>query len=289
VKGATAALVVGIFIIAIGAAWVLTGGPARIMDFSPPARAPTTIPVPPAAMQTAVTPQVTAATPAPVTPTLHSTTTTIALPTPPEKLVSADEARDHFMDIAYSATNEIERYNFSEYPEPLVIRLIAPDKTDTPFILATIKDFNRASQTVRLSEKIIEERDNENITIMFLPESGLETIHLDRIAYSGPSMKRREFTWQGRPGAKALRATIYINSNLKGDVRNHLIARSLFYNLGVTGETTKYPDSVFFAEDNTNTRLSTADKKAVAILYGTGISQGMTLEDLRKVIYFPET
>ena len=251
---------------------------------------PTTITVPLTIIpETMVTPQIPAATPAPVpvTTTLPYATTTIRPTTSPESLVSADEARDHFMDIAYSATNEIVRYNFTDYPNPLVIKLVTPDNTDTVFLLATIKDFNGASQTVRISEKIIEERGEGDITIKFLPDSGLDSIRLHDVSYSGPSMKRREFTYQGKPAAKTLWDTIYINSNLKGDARNHTIARCLFYELGVTGETTKYPDSVFYAEENTNTRLNAADKKAITILYGTSLSQGMTLEDLRKVIYFP--
>jgi hypothetical protein len=198
------------------------------------------------------------------------------IPTAPEALVSAGKARDHFLDIAYSPTNRLERFNYTAGQEPLTISLIASDRTDTAFLLATIGDFNEASRTVKLSEKIIEEDSGANILITFLPESGLSTVGGKQV-----------FTYSGKTVATIYGSKIYISSTVKGDARNHLIARGLYYRLGVTGETARYPDSLFYAAENTNTRLNIADKKAIAILYGPALGDGMTLEDLRKVMYFP--
>ena len=68
--------------------------------------------------------------------------------------------------------------------------------------------------------------------------------------------------------AKIGSGTIYINDNLKGDLRTHILLRSLLYELGCKGESLNYPDSMFYYDDNTNIRLSLIDKKAVQIMYG---------------------
>ena len=87
--------------------------------------------------------------------------------------------------------------------------------------------------------------------------------------------------------AKILRGTIYINANLKGDARKHMLVRSLMYEMGLTGETTKYPDSIFSAAENTNVEFAPVDKKAITMLYESGFSNGMNAEDLRQNLYIP--
>jgi hypothetical protein len=55
--------------------------------------------------------------------------------------------------------------------------------------------------------------------------------------------------------------------------------------VGCKGETLKYLDSIFYYEDNTNTRLSLIDKKAIQILYGAGLNRGMTVANVKNVVY----
>lgn len=292
-KGSNAALFFGILIISIGIAWIVTGGPAEetaevaVTVVPTPTLAPATLPV--TAIPTPE-PVVTTASPVPVltAPPVPATIVTTATPRP-ENPVSADQVRDHFLNIAYSATNKIERLNYTAGQDRIIISVISPDGTDRDAISASVKEFNEISREVRISE-MIKESGSGDIVIKFIPESGLANILLNDIPDSGPNkeiLTRREFSSGGKPAAKVMRGTIYINSNLKGDARNHTIARSLFYELGVTGETTNYPDSLFFAGDNTNTRLNSVDRKAIAILYEPGLANTMTLEDLRKLMYIP--
>ena len=288
-KGTTAAVFFGVLIIAVGVAGVFIGGTAQAGG-ERQAPVPTTLPTPiptavPAAMPvtTLYPPDPIVTTTAPVTVNTSIPVTTAVIttaPYPADTLVSADKARNHFLDIAYSANTKLERMYYTEGQNPLIIALVAPDKTDDTFLLATVRDFNEASQSVKLSEKITERttRNPGDIVITFLPENGLSSVE---------GRPKFELTYNGKPAAKVLWGGIYINSNLKGDARNHTIARALYYNLGVTGDTADYPDSLFYSAENTNIRLNPVDKKAIAILYGTGLMPGMTLEDLRKVIYFP--
>lgn len=280
-KGTTAAVVFGFLIIAIGVAGVFAGG-AVLAGGERHAPVPATLPTPiPATTRSPQEPVATTTAPVTVmTSVLAATTVVTTAPYTADTLVSADQARTHFLDIAYSANTKLERLSYTEGQKPLIIALVAPDKTDDAFLLATVKDFNEASQSVKLSEKITERtpKNPGDMVITFLPENGLS---------SAGGRPEFEFSCNGKPAAKVLRGGIYINSNLKGDARNHTIARALYYKLGATGESADYTDSLFYSAENTNIRLNPVDKKAVAILYGAGLMPGMTLEDLKKVIYFP--
>jgi hypothetical protein len=41
---------------------------------------------------------------------------------------------------------------------------------------------------------------------------------------------------------------------------------------------------MFYYDDNTNTRLSLIDKKAIQIMYGAGLYRGMTVADVKNVV-----
>jgi hypothetical protein len=217
-------------------------------------------------------------------------TTVITATTPqPEKPATTDQIQNHFLDIAYSATNKLERLNQTSSQNRISVAVISSAETDCETLSSTIKEFNSLSKTVAISE-MVKESSIGDIVIKFLPENGLENVLFDEIPDAGPSadsLTRRVFSYNGKPAAKVMRGTIYINSNLKGDARNHTLARALYYELGVTGETTEYPDSLFYAGENTNTRLNTIDKKAIAVLYEPGLANSMTIEDLRKLIDIP--
>lgn len=269
-NGMAATAIFGILILAIGSAWVMTGG------LSPAAGIPGPADPPPASPVTTAAPLPAATTAAPVppgTPLPEPARLEAAAPVPAETLVSAGRARDHFLAIACSRNNRLERLDSVAGQKPLRISLVAPDRYDPAFIAETVQEFNGLSRTVQIYDKITEGRQGD-IVLIFLPESGLPSVN------AGP-----DFTYQGRVVAKGGQ---YISSGIKGDVRNHTIARSLYYRLGVTGESASYPDSLFYAGDNTNTRLNSADRMAIATLYGPALSHGMTLEDLRKIVYIPD-
>lgn len=289
-NGSTAALFFGILIIAICSAWVLSGGlasPAQLPAAPDTAKEPAATPVPVEA--TAKVQVTTTAPPVPetrITAALTPATTAPPVITTP---VSSDMARDHFLDIAYSPTNRLERLNYSEDEDRLVISVVTPDKGDTGTISGLIKEFNTLSRSVTFSENI-KESDNGDIVIKFLPENGMESIILSDIPDAGPEhevLTRREIPINDKPACKVVRGTVYFNSDLKDDERDHAIARCIYYELGVTGETADYPDSLFYAGENTNTEMNDVDRRAVAILYEPDLANTMTMLDLRKVIYIP--
>jgi hypothetical protein len=279
-KSSSIFLILGIIIVSVGLAWIISGGmggPAAVPV--PRTTVPTTVP---SVQETPVAvPVTTAATAAPTVTTTRIATTVTS--------VSGDDIRNHFLDIAYTSTNRLELLDAYSARSRIILSAISASDEDIAVIEKTAKNFNEASTTVKLSENV-KETDKADILVKFLPEEGLKAIDLNTAPDSGTFsdvLTRRELYQGDVLAAKILRGTVYINANLKGDAKKHVLVRSLMYEMGLTGETTRYPDSIFYAEENTNVNFAPIDTKAIAMLYNSGFSNGMTGEDLRRIIYIP--
>ncbi|OPX64084.1 MAG: hypothetical protein A4E33_01107 [Methanoregula sp. PtaB.Bin085] len=277
-------MVIGIIIIGVGLAWVITGGPGNTAAGTMPQTTVTTIMTTPVPV---TTPSAVLTVP-PVT-----TIATIAPPataaTPAVTVATANDYANHFLDVAYAGTNRLERLDYSSSRPRVVIVALSAGSDDIALLEKTAADFNGVSSTMKISENI-KESGTGDLFIKFLPEDGLSAISLMEAPESGPfteSLTRRELRQDNAVGAKIIRGTVYINANLKDDARKHVLVRSLMYEMGLTGESAIFPDSVFYAGDNTNYQLTTADKKVIGTLYQDGLYNGMTLDEVRKVVYIP--
>jgi hypothetical protein len=76
----------------------------------------------------------------------------------------------------------------------------------------------------------------------------------------------------------------YVNSDLQGDERSRWLLRAVLCNLGFSGESSKYPDSLFYSNVNNVANLSDIDWKAVQLMYGIKIKDGMTKSAVKAVI-----
>ncbi|OPY34796.1 MULTISPECIES: DUF2927 domain-containing protein [unclassified Methanoregula] len=283
-NNSTIFMVIGIIIIGVGLAWVITGGPGNTAAGTMPQTTVTTIMTTPVPV---TTPSAVLTVP-PVT-----TIATIAPPataaTPAVTVATANDYANHFLDVAYAGTNRLERLDYSSSRPRVVIVALSAGSDDIALLEKTAADFNGVSSTMKISENI-KESGTGDLFIKFLPEDGLSAISLMEAPESGPfteSLTRRELRQDNAVGAKIIRGTVYINANLKDDARKHVLVRSLMYEMGLTGESAIFPDSVFYAGDNTNYQLTTADKKVIGTLYQDGLYNGMTLDEVRKVVYIP--
>jgi hypothetical protein len=282
-KSSTILLVLGVVIIAVGLAWIISGGiAAPAANSVPQTTATKTLPA------TTVIPAITvpAATSATVA-TAAPVVTTSAVPM--VTAISADDITSLFLDVAYTSTNQLERVDYNSAKPRLTVVALSASNDDIALIEKTAKEFNEASQTVKISENI-KESGTGDIFIKYLPEDGLSAISLSTIADSGTlteTLTRRELYQGNRIGAKVMRGTVYINANLKDKERKHMLVRGLLYQMGMTGETTKFSDSVFYAGENTNIDLTSSDKKVINILYQAAFYNGMNMEELRKYFYLP--
>jgi hypothetical protein len=71
---------------------------------------------------------------------------------------------------------------------------------------------------------------------------------------------------------------------LKGDERKRWVLRAALYNLGFYGETADYSDSLFYAGKNNVSQLSEVDFKALQLMYGKKITNGMNKDQIRMYI-----
>jgi len=229
----------------------------------------------------------------PTTPVVSAVQTTVPVPSttspqvtqnltlPPVTTtgsITSDDITRHFMDVAFgSGTTQLDRLAYDPTGlKPLVtLSLFNGNDADMALLGSFITEFNDISATNRFSENI-KTTANANIVLQFVAETGMGAIPSE--SYS------KEFKSGSVSYAKIGSGTIYINDNLKGDLRTHVILRSFLYELGCKGETLKYPDSMFYYDDNTNIRLSLIDKKAVQIMYGAGLYRGMTVADVKNVV-----
>ena len=197
--------------------------------------------------------------------TLKPTLTTVQTP----RAITSDDIKTHFMDLAFGVETSTISKNI-----PTVISTVTASNGDKELIEKFILEFNDLSQSGKISENL-KEGENAELRIKFIPQGGMKDI----------SSYDRMFKSNDIITAKILGNTIYINNNLNGDQRNHTILRSLYFNAGVKGDTLTYPDSVFYSEDNNNTKITPIDRKALEILFGGGLSNGMNVDDVKKVIY----
>ena len=290
-KSSTILLVLGVVIIAVGLAWIISGGMGAPAEKTVPLPTVTkTMPVTDAVTTTGVpATTVPAAAPSPLASVATAAPAVTTSAGPVVTAISADDITSLFLDVAYTSTNRLERVNYNAAKPRLTVVALSASNDDIALIEKTAKDFNEASQTVKISENI-KESGTGDIFIKYLPEDGLSAITLSTIADSGTlteALTRRELYQGNRIGAKVMRGTVYINANLKDRERKHMLVRGLLYQMGMTGETTKFSDSVFYAGENTNIDLTSSDKKVINILYQSAFYNGMTMEELRKYVYLP--
>ena len=263
-KSGSAFLLSGIILLAIGIVWLILGstGGAPVLSGIGPA---------PSMPETPVT-----ATTGPVPETPRPTPS--ALPT---VVPSQDAIRQHLIDIAFGDDNVVlQRWDPSKNNGRIIVSVNGGNSGDVHNLESVARQFNGLSATNQVSE-MIKENSQGDITIRFIPESGMSGIALN----TSDGRMIREVTIDGVTAARIVPGSIYLNANLKGDVRNYTLIRSLYYTLGVVGESDSDRDSVFFSGVTTNTNLTYGDQKALELLYGNRLRAGMSASEVKEILY----
>ena len=169
------------------------------------------------------------------------------------RAITSDDVKAHFIDIAFGEKEPgISKIFFYQ------ISTDSASDSDIEVIHNFISDFNDLSKSNGISENIGNATGQYVLTIKFIPH----------LVYPASIDEPDD--------------TISINNDLSGDQRNHTILWSLYYMNGAKGITFDYPDSLFYIEDNNNTKLTPLDKKALEILFGAGVKNGMNRDDIKK-------
>jgi len=263
-KSGSAFLLSGIIILAIGIAWLFLGwtGSATVLSGLGPI---------PSVAETPVT----------VTPGPVSATPTLTQQPEPTLVPSQDAIRLHLIDLAFGEGNvKLLRWDPARNNGRIIISVNGGSSADIRNLELMARQFNSVSATNQISENI-KQNSQGDLTIKFVPESGMNGISLNN---SDPTALK-EMTVDGLTAARIIPGSIYLNANLKGEVRSHTLIRSLYYTLGVVGDSDSYQDSLFSSGDNTNTNLTSIDLKAVELLYGKRLQPGLSASEVKEILY----
>ncbi len=216
--------------------------------------------------------------PSPTPPSLPPTPVPIAIVTTIAPITS-DDITQHFLDLAFGSGNN-QLYRLPYVPNINTprnsISLFNGKDSDLALIQDFVSQFNDLSATNKFSDNI-KRGNNADVVIQFVSQDGMDAIPTE--SYS------QEYKAGGVSLAKIGPSTIYINDSLTGDARKHMVLRSLLYLLGFRGDSFRYPDSIFSYQNTTGFTLSLIDQRAIQIMYGAGLHPGMTVADVRNVVY----
>ena len=206
-----------------------------------------------------------------ITPTPIQTpdSTPVVVQTPHQ--ITSDEIKTHFLDIALG----VETLEISK-KIPTEIAMETNSDSDTEVVQNFILEFNDLSSSKDIFENI-KSGTFGDLIIKFISQDGMKSLSSDFKKFKSNDTITAIIDDEAN--------IIYINNNLKGNQRNHTILRSLYYSLGVKGDTLVYPDSLFYYGDNNNTKLTLLDKKVIEMLFGNGIWNGMVVADIKEVMY----
>ncbi|MHB8163107.1 MAG: hypothetical protein ACYDDV_02035 [Methanoregula sp.] len=202
-----------------------------------------------------------AATAAPKTTTVKPT----ASPTP--KSYSSADIGNHLIEIAFGPDNSVIKKPTKDRVTISFSGIYNEDDIDV--VKNLISQFNTYSSTTKISENI-DFTGASDIWLDFLPGNSLSQIKNEEIISSNKNMQT------GTYYSILTDTKTYVNSDLKGSERSRWVLRAVLSNLGFYGETAKYPESLFYTGTVTATELNDIDLKALQLMYGKKVTNGMT-------------
>lgn len=209
-------------------------------------------------------------------------------PAPTKTIITTADINRHFYTTAFGSGNS----KIMKRAEDRISLALTGDNTDEDLALLEqfAGRFNNYSSTNKFTAGI-KSGDKATIVVFFLPGSSMQAIrNTDGSDIDGSDISRNpdtdeiQFIHERVKIDFVTKDIIYINSDLQGDQRKHWMLRGLLYELGFTGETNDYPDSIFYAGSDNTTELSDMDMKAVGIMYGKKITAGMTADRVKSML-----
>ena len=208
----------------------------------------------------------------PTTATIVPTKSPTEVPTPMYQTYSSYAVTSHLLEIGFGPNNNVIN-------KPTQNRLVVSleglyAESDITVLKTFIGQFNNYSSSTKISENINFNRPAE-IGLAFSPANTFSNLNTT-VEY----LDFKNGTWYF---VVTPEKTI-VNSDLKGDERKRWVLRAALYNLGFYGETADYSDSLFYTGKNNVTQLSEVDFKALQLMYGKKITNGMNKDQIRMYI-----
>jgi hypothetical protein len=189
---------------------------------------------------------------------------------------SSTDIINHLLDIGFGPNNNVIK---KPAKDRLVVSLAGKyNESDIILVNTFIGQFNNYSSTTKISD-VINFKSPGDIALDLSPATTLIQINNDlntTVDYKDPQTGTWYFVFTPEKTS--------MNSDLKGDERKRWILRAVLYNLGFYGETARYSDSVFYTGATNVSQLNIVDLKALQLMYGKKITNGMTKYAVRQMI-----
>ena len=229
----------------------------------------------PAATTAATTAKPTATTAKPAATTAATTAKPTPTPTSTPKMYSSSDIGNHLVDIAFGSDNN---KIIKPSKDLITVSYIgAYTASDVDRLYKFISQFNSYSSTTKISENV-NFNSQADILLEFLPQISISQIKTDTTTSVYKNVQTGTYYFI-RTSEKT-----YVNSDFEGNEQDRWILRALLYNLGFYGETVKYSDSLFYAGTNNVSQLSDIDLKALQLMYGKIITNGMTKSTVKSTL-----
>ncbi|MDO9325553.1 MAG: hypothetical protein Q7T80_11430 [Methanoregula sp.] len=208
-----------------------------------------------------------------------NTTTVIIVVTPTLQSYSSVDIGNHLIEIAFGPdSNAIKKPT----KELITIGCVGMyEASDLVLLQDFINEFNAYSSTTKISENI-QLAGAGDIPLQFIPDNQISQIQQDKILSMSKDVNTGTYYFVNT--GEITGAKTYVNSDLKGNERQRWILRSVLYNLGFLGETAKYPNSIFYYGSNNVTQMNAIDLKALQLMFGKKVTNGMTRANLKAFI-----
>lgn len=216
-------------------------------------------------------------------------------PTPSDTVPEAaqftrDDVHELLMDIAFGCDNTGVTMFSPSSENHLFFSLegqVIP--ADIDFVSLFTRQFNRITPIEVFTDEPLNSRGSP---IIFYPDDSLDSLEKRFVACqeldpeSGKPLYIIYKSVTELPNGESETTTkIYLNANLAGAEREHYLQKAMLYYLGFPGQTYNYPDSVFFYNTRSTTDFTTIDIEAMKTLYHPGIYEGMSIQELRWLLF----
>ncbi len=210
--------------------------------------------------------------------------TIIVTPTIKKGLTNAD-VNKHFFAVAFGPDNsKIKKRAPDKNPLGLAITGDYRDN-DTVLLHQFTAQFNNYSSTDKFHSDI-KYGEMATIVVWFYPGSSLKNIADlgDMVVSKNETTGEIHYIQMTVAVNRVSKEVVYINSDLTGEERTHWMLRGLLDSMGLPGEDTDYPDSIFYSGSENTTQLSEMDWKIVQLLYGAKITSGLTSDRVKALL-----
>ena len=251
-----------------------------------PSATVTTVKTTPTAAVNKTVPATTPATTATPKPTPSPT------PTPtPTQVFTTTQINDYFIDVAFGPNSPMISKFTSSTAKISITGMY--DDSDVATLSSFEQQFNTYSTTLVLPSAPVQSTGGD-IVVTFMPGSSLTSL-VAETSYSSVTSKPVINTdangticsiYRVLKSYSSTSDVIYLNSDLPDNERAHYLVRGVLYYLGFPSNTGKYPNSIFYSQPNTVSSLSTIDWDVVQIMYGSEISNGMSLSTVEDRLYY---